>query len=281
MQLKKASRKKVKLKLNISGPSGAGKTYSALLMAKGLVGDWDKIAVIDTENGSASLYEHLGTFNVIDLAPPFHPDRYVQAIDMCIKGGMECIVIDSSSHEWSGPGGFNDINENIAKVKFKGNTWSSRSETGPIHDRFINKILHSDIHIITCTRSKMETAMGDDKKVKKVGMKDIQHGDWEYDLTVSLNIDRDSHMAFPSKDRTGVFENQPPFIITEETGRQILAWCNEGKEIKPFITEGQLKGAIEKIKAGEEGVVEKVEKHFELLPHQLEELKSINKVDQI
>lgn len=88
MQLQKATRKKSKLRLNISGPSGAGKTYSALLLAKGLIGNWEKIAVIDTENGSASLYEHLGPFNTIDLQAPFTPERYIQAIDTCIAGGM-------------------------------------------------------------------------------------------------------------------------------------------------------------------------------------------------
>ncbi len=89
MQLQKATRKKVKLRLNLSAPSGAGKTYSALLLAKGLVGNWDKVAVIDTENGSASLYDHLGAFNIVDLQPPFSPERYMQAIDACISGGME------------------------------------------------------------------------------------------------------------------------------------------------------------------------------------------------
>lgn len=99
MELKKAARKKVKLRLNLSAPSGAGKTYSALLLAKGLVGEWDKVAVIDTENGSASLYEHLGDFNTIDLQPPFSPERHIQAVEACIKAGIECIIIDSSSHE--------------------------------------------------------------------------------------------------------------------------------------------------------------------------------------
>ena len=88
LQLKKAQRKQVKLRLNLSAPSGAGKTYSALLMAKGIVGEWAKIAVIDTENGSASLYDHLGEFNVIDLQPPFSPERYIEAIDACINGGI-------------------------------------------------------------------------------------------------------------------------------------------------------------------------------------------------
>lgn len=234
MQLKKAQRKQVKLRLNLSAPSGAGKTYSALLLAKGLVGSWEKIAVIDTENGSASLYDHLGDFNVIDLQPPFSPERYMEAINACIAAGIECIIIDSSSHEWSGAGGCLEINEKLAAAKYKGNTWSAWSETTPRHDKFVNHVLHCDAHVITCTRSKMETVMGDDRKVKKVGMKDMQRDGWEYELTVSLSIDRDTHMAIASKDRTELFEGKEPFVITEATGKLIKDWCEKG--IQP-ITE--------------------------------------------
>jgi len=230
MQLTRATRKKSKLRLNISGPAGSGKTYSALLMAKGLIGSWDKIAVIDTENGSASLYSHLGDFNTIDLQPPYTPERYNEAIDACVSGGIECIIIDSSSHEWSGTGGCIEINEKLAQSKFKGNTWSAWSQTTPRHDSFVNKVLQAPVHIITCTRSKMETVMTDDKKVKKLGMKDIQREGWEYELTVSLNIDRDTHMAMASKDRTNLFEGKDPFVITEKTGKAILKWCETGVE---------------------------------------------------
>ncbi len=235
MQLKKATRQQVKLRLNLSAPSGAGKTYSALLLAKGLVGDWDKIAVIDTENRSASLYEHLGSFNVIDLAPPFSPERYSEAITTCVNAGMECIIIDSSTHEWNGAGGCIEINERLAQSKYKGNTWSAWNETTPRHDKFINTVLQCPIHVITCTRSKMETVMGDDRKVKKVGMKDIQREGWEYELTVSLSIDRDTHMAIPSKDRTELFEGKEPFIITEATGKLIADWCNKGIAVEPIV----------------------------------------------
>ncbi len=239
MQLTRATRKKSKLRLNLSGPAGSGKTYSALLMAKGLIGSWDKIAVIDTENGSASLYSHLGDFNTIDLQPPYTPERYNEAIDACISGGIECIIIDSSSHEWSGTGGCIEINEKLAQSKFKGNTWSAWSQTTPRHDSFVNKVLQAPVHIITCTRSKMETVMTDDKKVKKLGMKDIQREGWEYELTVSLNIDRDTHMAMASKDRTNLFEGKDPFVITEKTGKAILKWCETGVEVKqPEVNNG-------------------------------------------
>lgn len=228
MKLTKATRKKSFLKLNISGPSGAGKTMSALYMAYGLVGDWNKVAVIDTENGSASLYSHVGEFNTIDLEPPFSPERYIEAINECLKEGIECIVLDSSSHEWNGPGGCIEINEKLAQAKYKGNTWSAWNETTPRHDAFVQKVLQSRCHFITCTRSKMETVMTDDKKVKKVGMKDIQREGWEYELTVSLNLDRDTHTAIASKDRTNLFERKAPFVITPETGEMIKEWCESG-----------------------------------------------------
>lgn len=233
MELQKAIRKQVKLRLNLSAPSGAGKTMSALKMAKGLVGDWSKIAVIDTENGSASLYSHLGEFMTIDFSPPFSPERYIQAIKSCVDAEILCIIIDSSSHEWSGPGGCLEINESLAAAKYRNNTWSAWNETTPRHDAFVQTVLQAPCHIIMCTRSKMETVMGDDKKVKKVGLKDIQRDGWEYDMTVSLTIDRDTHKAMASKDRMtttngSLFDGKEPFIITEETGELIAKWCNSG-----------------------------------------------------
>lgn len=235
MKLQKAQRKKVFMRLNLSAPSGAGKTYSSLLMAYGLVGDWEKVAVIDTENGSASLYSHLGPFNVLDLGPPFTPERFIEAIDTAVNAGMECIIIDSSSHEWTGPGGCLELNEKLAQAKYKGNTWSAWNETTPRHDKFVAHVLQARAHIITCTRSKMESVL-EGNKVKKVGLKDIQREGWEYELTVSLTLDRDTHMATASKDRTGMFYNADPFIITAETGRKIKEWCDNGaEETQPVI----------------------------------------------
>ena len=246
MQLKKATRKQVKLRLNISAPSGAGKTYSALRMAKGLVSDWDKVADIDTENGSASLYSHLGDFNTIDLTPPFTPEKYIEAINTCVNAGMEAIIIDSSTHEWAC---LIEENELLAQSKFRGNTWSAWSQTTPRHDKFINAVLHCPVHVITCTRSKMETVMGDDKKVKKVGMKDVQREGWEYELTISLNIDRDTHLAIPSKDRTNLFEGKNPFLITEETGQQIANWCNSGvSELQMGLNEMEIVADMDSLK---------------------------------
>lgn len=257
MEFKKASRKKSKLRLNISAPSGAGKTYSALLLAKGLVGSWDKVGVIDTENDSASLYDHLGDFNTLVLSAPFTPEKYIEAINAGIAAGFECIIIDSASHEWDGPGGCVDLNEKLAQSRYKGNTWSAWNEITPRHDAFVEAIKQCPAHVIACTRSKMETVMTEDKKVKKLGMKDIQRSGWEYELTLSFNIDRDTHTAQASKDRTELFEGKDPFIITEKTGELIRDWCEKGidplEEKKKAIAAGTkaLKGAKSLDKLGE------------------------------
>lgn len=248
MQLQKATRRQVYLRLNLSAPSGAGKTMSALKMAKGLVGDWNKIAVIDTENNSASLYSHLGDFNTVDLEPPFSPERYIEAIDLCLKEGVECVILDSSSHEWAGPGGCLEINDTLAQTSYRGNTWAAWNETTPRHDKFIQKVLQARCHMITCTRSKMETVQ-EGGKVKKIGLKDIQRDTWEYELTVSLAIDRDTHKATASKDRTNVFEGRDPFVITEKDGEAIRDWCNSGvSEKEQAILEMNLSSNPEQLK---------------------------------
>jgi hypothetical protein len=114
MTLRKATRKKARIRLGLSAVSGGGKTYSAILIAKGLCGGLSKVAIIDTENGSADLYAHLGEYNVLPLSAPFTPERYIEAIRTCEKAGMEVIIVDSISHEWDGKGGCLEIVESIS-----------------------------------------------------------------------------------------------------------------------------------------------------------------------
>lgn len=227
-QIQKAQRVKAKLRVGVSGPSGSGKTYSALLLARGLATSWDKIVVIDTENGSAGLYDHLGEYNTLTLEAPFAPERYIEAIEACEQAGMEVIVIDSTSHEWEGKGGCLEANDKLAQAKYRGNTWSAWSETTPRHQAFIQAILQSKCHVITTARSKTDTILTDDKKIKKVGTKEIQREGFEYELTLNFNIDRDTHFAIASKDRTEIFENGDPIKISVATGEQLKAWAESG-----------------------------------------------------
>lgn len=232
MVFTKAERKKAKARIAIAAPSGGGKTYSALLLAKGIAKETkDKIAVIDTERGSASMYEGLEEFDVLDLAPPYTPERYQQAIKAAEQAGYGIIVIDSATHEWSGSGGCLEINEELARARYKGNTWSAWSDTTPRHRDFIDCQMHSTAHIIATFRSKTETVQNSDKKVVKLGMKAESRDNVEYEYSIFFELTHDGHFATASKDRTGLFEGRT-FVITSDTGKEIVAWLNSGKEIK-------------------------------------------------
>ena len=234
--LRKATRQKTPIKVALQGSAGSGKTMSALKLAKGLVDDWSKIVVIDTENGSADLYSHLGEYNVIQLAE-FSPESYVDAIDFCEKQGMECIIIDSATPEW----------EYIidAQSKVTGNSYTNWSKFTPRHNKFIKKILGSPCHIIATMRTKQDYVLVEKngKQVpEKVGLKSVQRDGVDYEFTIVFDIDI-KHNAHASKDRTAMFDVNVDFLISEDTGRKIKEWCENGLDIK-----GECLKAIEECK---------------------------------
>lgn len=232
MQLRKATRRKAKIRLGLSAVSGGGKTYSAILIAKGLVGDLSKVAIIDTENGSADLYAHLGDFNVLPLTAPFTPERYIEAIKSCEKAGIEVIIVDSISHEWDGKGGCLEIVESL------GGKYQDWAKVTPRHQAFIEAILHSPSHVITTVRRKQDYEMikdGNKIRIEKGGLKEITREGFEYELTINLELDT-HHNATASKDRTQLFMGKPAFVPSEKIGELIANWCDQGEEsfnIKP------------------------------------------------
>jgi hypothetical protein len=222
MQLQKAERKQAVIKFAIQGPSGSGKTYSSLLLAYGLVGNWNQIAVIDTENNSSHLYSHLGNFNVLSLSEPFSPERYMEAIETCEKAGIKVIIVDSLSHEWSGTGGILEVHGGML-----GNSFTNWSKVTPRHNSFIQKILQSPCHVISTIRSKQDYVLSDKngKTVpEKIGLAGVAREGTEYEFMIVLDIDI-KHQATASKDRTGLFSNPLPFLISEQTGHKIRTWC--------------------------------------------------------
>lgn len=236
MQFQKAQRRKAKLRLAITGPSGSGKTWGALKLGKGLGG---KMAVIDTERGSASLYTHLAEFDVLELSPPYTPERFIEAIQAAQGAGYEVLVIDSASHEWNGVGGCLELVDKVASAKYKGNSWSAWNDITPRHRAFLDAMLRSDMHIICTMRSKTETAQTEEngrKKVVKLGMKSEQRDGVEYEFTTVLDLTHDGHYALASKDRTGLFAGDPQ-PITEETAHALLEWLESGAEPVPSAAE--------------------------------------------
>ncbi|AMA49986.1 AAA family ATPase [Flavobacterium covae] len=235
MQLRQSERRKAKIKMALQGSAGAGKTYSSLLLAQGLTnGDLSKVAIIDTENGSADLYAHLGNYNVLTLTPPFTPDNYIKAIDVCEKAGIEVIIIDSISHCWDY---LLDYHSSLA-----GNSFTNWAKIKPLEKAFMDKILQCDAHVIATMRTKQDYVLNqkDGKFIpEKVGLKAVQRDGLDYEFTIVFDVDI-KHFAVSSKDRTGLFMGKPEFVINSTTGRKILEWCNSGTN---------LQDAREKIKA--------------------------------
>jgi len=242
VQIRKARRSATKLRLLLTGPSGSGKTWGALQIAKGIGG---KCVVIDTEEGSSDLYDHLHDFDVIDLRPPFSPEAYIEAIAAAEQAGYEIIIVDSVTHCWSGPGGCLEILEDVAKAQFRGNTWSAFSVITPRWRAFVDKLLRSPAHVICCGRSKTETAQVDDhgkKKVAKLGMKLEARDGLEFEFTCVLDIIHDGHYATVSKDRTGLFAGDPK-PITSDTGKRLAEWLSGGTASPVVLPAARAKAA--------------------------------------
>jgi len=218
---KKAQKQKSKLRLGIDGPSGSGKTWGALAIASAF---GDKIAVIDTECGSASLYSDHFDFDVLELRDDFAPERYVEAIRMAEKAGYDVLVIDSISHEWEGVGGCLDIQNRL------GGRYTDWAKVTPRHDLFVNALVSSSLHIIVTLRTKTEYIIEKNQHGKdtprKVGTAPKQRDGLEYELTAVFNL-CPQHIASVSKDRTGLFDGKD-FRLDASVGRELLAWLDSG-----------------------------------------------------
>ena len=233
MQIQKAKRNAAKIKLSLAGASGSGKSFSSIMLAYGLCKDFNKICVIDTENHSASLYSHLGDFNVINISAPFHPDKYIEAIKLCEEAGMEVVIIDNATHAWSGKGGCLELHEKeTAKMKIP-NSFTAWNMITPIYQRYIDAIINSSCHIICALRSKTEYVMSErnGRQVpQKTGTAPMIRDGFDFEMSVAFDLDQ-QHKAFCTKDRTGLFQDKESFVITPDTGRKLLQWCNNGEAI--------------------------------------------------
>ena len=225
MNLRVSSKKQAKIKLALQGCAGSGKTYSALLLAYGLCSDWSKIAVIDSENGSADLYASLGQYNVLPLQDNFTPETYTKTIEVCENAGMEVIIIDSISQCW----------DNLLEYHagLQGNSFTNWQKVTPRINAFMQRILQSDKHIICTMRCKQDYVLNEKngKMVpEKVGLKAVMRDGIDYEFTVVFDINM-KHQAISSKDRTNLFMERPDFTITSSTGQSILNWCNDGVNV--------------------------------------------------
>lgn len=279
---RKAIKHEAKLRMAIAGPSGSGKTYTALAVATNLVTS-GRVALIDTEHGSASKYADLFDFDVLDLEPPFHPNRFVEAIQAAAEAGYEVLVIDSLSHAWNGAGGLLEIVDTIAKANKGGNTFSAWADATPIQNKMIDAMLAADLHLISTMRSKQEYAAEKDEKgrmqVRKLGLAPIQRDSVEYEFDVFLDMDMANNgivqktrcvaltgrvLARPGTELAATLADwlagEPPpritdsadYLLLREIGQELYGrdWDAKREELIAAVTKGRTRLASE-LMAGE------------------------------
>lgn len=222
----KATKKKSKLRICIEGASGSGKTWSSLLIATEIakaVGG--RVAVIDTERGSASLYSDYFDFDVMELVGDYSPEKYIGAIAKAEELGYAVILLDTITPEWKGKNGCLEIHANL------GGRFQDWKKVTPRHDAFIQALLTSSSHIVTTCRSKTHHEMDPNtKKVTKQGLAPEQRDGLDYEMTVVFDLNQ-NHMATASKDRTKLFDGKD-HIISKETAKILMDWLNSGEEDK-------------------------------------------------
>lgn len=235
MQFKKATREAIKIKVAIAGPSGSGKTLGALALARALAGT-GRVALIDTENGSASLYGDRYEFDALNLAPPYTSARYIEAMEAAVEAGYDVIVIDSLSHQWNGEGGILPRKEEMDK-RPGANSYTNWATFTKEHTAFLSRVLHLPAHVVATLRSKqdyvLETNDKGKQQPKKVGMAPVQREGLEYEFSTVFDVQMD-HRASASKDRTGLFEGQLVDLLDKKVGKQLVAWLASGATPAPL-----------------------------------------------
>jgi hypothetical protein len=227
---KKAVKAKSKLRLGIFGAAGSGKTMSALRIAKGLAGKNGKIALIDTEAGSAAKYSDRYEFYIAVLDNA-NIDNIIELLESAALE-YHVIIIDSITHAWQEL--IAEV-EKLARAKYSNNTFSAWSEGTPKQKRMIKAFLSSPAHIILTMRSKTEYDLQKDNNGKsrpvRVGLAPETGKGMEYEVDMLLQISTE-HAAEVLKDRTGKFQDQIIEKPDEKFGEQLAAWLNEGADVR-------------------------------------------------
>jgi hypothetical protein len=237
-----AKRELIFTKTALMAPSGGGKTYSALRLATGMIEKLKelnaeigngKILLANTESSRGRYYANEFQYDIVDVAAPHSPEMYVDLINWAVEQKYPILIIDSSTHEWEGKGGCLELHQQA------GGTFQSWAKITPRHDKFIQAIADSPIHIIATMRGKdqYEIEKNDAGKanVKKLGVGAQQRQGFEYEFTVTFLIDQKSNMATCEKDNTHLFEDEGEVLLSETFGKKLISWANSGEGYTPPV----------------------------------------------
>lgn len=236
--VQEAVREKIAVKIALMGSSGCGKSYSALRLATGMIDEMKKRDILEGTNGKilfantegprGRYYAKEFKFDIVDLNPPYSPEMFIDLINFAVQQKYSVLILDSSSAEWEGRGGCLDLQQQC------GGNYQAWAKVTPRHDKFIDTMAYSPIHIISTMKGKDQYEVDKDDRgkvtVKKLGVGAKQREGFEYYFTTTFMIDRDSHMAKCEKDNTHIFENEGIVQLDEGHGAKIIKWANEGTD---------------------------------------------------
>lgn len=229
-----ATKKQARLRMALIGPSGSGKTYTALTLASA----FGKVAVIDTERGSASKYADKFTFDVMELSN-YDPREYVKAIGEAARAGYDVLIIDSLSHAWNASGGVLEMVDKAAARSQSKNSFTAWRDVTPLHNALVDAMLTAPLHIIVTMRAKTEYVLEQVERngqrvtvPRKVGMAPVQRDGIEYEFDVIGDMDLENNFVV-SKTRcstlTGGVFNRP----SEDLAGVLKAWLTDGAPLPP------------------------------------------------
>lgn len=233
MSFKKATKSQAKLRLAFVGPSGSGKTYSALRVARSIVGPTGKIAVIDTERGSASKYAGIFDFDVCE-PESFSPESYVKLIHEA-ENDYDALIIDSLTHAWSGKdGALEQVDKAAARSRANGNSFAAWREVTPMHNALVDAMLACRCHLFVTMRVKSEYVIEENsqgKKVpRKIGLAPIQRDGLEYEFDVVGDMDQDNVLVV-SKTRCPELKRAVVKEPGEDFAKVLKDWLTDGAPV--------------------------------------------------
>lgn len=230
---KPAVKHRVPLRIGLLGPPGSGKTYTALQLAKHLGAK--KIAVLDTERGSASLYSNVVPFDTCELES-FEVQKYLDAIDFAAKHGYDALIIDSLSHAWAGKGGMLEFVDAVAKRQRNPNSYTAWREATPLHNQLVDAMLGYPGHVLATMRTKVEYVLEEDgrgKKVpRKIGLAPVQREGLDYEFSIVMEMDHEN-TGVVTKTRCSALRNAVIPMPGRQMAETILAWLNDGAPAEP------------------------------------------------
>jgi AAA domain len=236
----KATKESAKIRLGIDGPSGSGKTYTGLLLGTFMAGT-DRLAVIDTENRSASKYSDLFDFDTLALTN-FHPEHYVEAIHDAEEAGYGALLIDSLSHAWTGRGGVLEMHDRAAAKLRGSNSWAAWRDVTPEHNKLVDALVQCQTHLIVTLRSKTEYVQERDSEgkatVRRVGMAPIQRDGLEYEFDVFGSMDIDNRLVIV-KTRCPAVNGQVYVKPDESFGTVLLDWVTSGISVEERLAKAR------------------------------------------